>query len=158
MCYLCCLDKQQDWYKDLFRGKLGCDYFLFITVFTYSVILIYKFINRKLVVALYVTWSLLWDHQQSHTRNASHINVNCKCGVLVLFSFCFSRLREYVSLHPFLFLLVWSIQIKNILAPGIADPRGAWKKCKLDIKNCSPSQLQTMHGEHQNPSFIVEVS
>lgn len=37
-----------------------------------------------------------------------------------------------------------SWQIKNILAPGIADPKGAWKKCKLDIKNCSPSQLQTM--------------
>ncbi|KAM1331740.1 hypothetical protein ACFX2H_043863 [Malus domestica] len=37
-----------------------------------------------------------------------------------------------------------SWQIKNILAPGVADPKGAWKKCKLNIKNCSPSQLQTL--------------
>ncbi|XP_050103023.1 pectin acetylesterase 8-like isoform X2 [Malus sylvestris] len=37
-----------------------------------------------------------------------------------------------------------SWQIKNILAPGVADPKGAWKNCKLSIKNCSPSQLQTM--------------
>ncbi|KAM1225534.1 hypothetical protein ACFX13_044986 [Malus domestica] len=35
-------------------------------------------------------------------------------------------------------------QIQNILAPDVADPEGAWKKCKLNIKNCSPSQLQTM--------------
>ncbi|XP_048437473.1 pectin acetylesterase 8-like isoform X1 [Pyrus x bretschneideri] len=35
-------------------------------------------------------------------------------------------------------------QIRHILAPDVADPEGAWKKCKLNIKNCSPSQLQTM--------------
>ncbi|XP_057963693.1 pectin acetylesterase 8-like isoform X1 [Malania oleifera] len=37
-----------------------------------------------------------------------------------------------------------SWQIKNILAPGVADPHGLWHSCKLDIKNCSPTQLQTM--------------
>ncbi|XP_002519911.2 pectin acetylesterase 8 [Ricinus communis] len=37
-----------------------------------------------------------------------------------------------------------SWQIKNILAPGVADPRGSWNSCKLDINNCSPIQLKTM--------------
>ncbi|WVZ10116.1 hypothetical protein V8G54_014646 [Vigna mungo] len=38
------------------------------------------------------------------------------------------------------------IQIKNILAPGVADPEGHWHSCKLDINNCSPDQLDLMQG------------
>ncbi|KZV19785.1 hypothetical protein F511_18784 [Dorcoceras hygrometricum] len=41
-----------------------------------------------------------------------------------------------------------SWQIKNILAPGVADPHGLWHNCKLDILKCSPAQLQIMHGYH----------
>ncbi|GAB4834848.1 Pectin acetylesterase 8 [Ancistrocladus abbreviatus] len=37
-----------------------------------------------------------------------------------------------------------SWQIKNILAPVAADPHGYWSDCKLDIKNCSPTQLRVM--------------
>ncbi|XP_030472073.1 pectin acetylesterase 8-like [Syzygium oleosum] len=37
-----------------------------------------------------------------------------------------------------------SWQIKNILAPGVADPHGTWHSCKLDINNCSPDQLKVM--------------
>ncbi|XP_048319740.2 pectin acetylesterase 8 [Ziziphus jujuba] len=37
-----------------------------------------------------------------------------------------------------------SWQIKNILAPGVADPHGTWHSCKIDVKNCSPVQLKTM--------------
>ncbi|EPS71696.1 hypothetical protein M569_03061, partial [Genlisea aurea] len=37
-----------------------------------------------------------------------------------------------------------SWQIKNILAPGVADPHGTWHDCKTDITKCSKSQLQTM--------------
>ncbi|XP_019421189.1 PREDICTED: pectin acetylesterase 8-like isoform X1 [Lupinus angustifolius] len=39
-----------------------------------------------------------------------------------------------------------SWQIKNILAPGVADPHGQWHDCKLDIKKCSSSQLSIMQG------------
>ncbi|KAL2348777.1 hypothetical protein Fmac_002777 [Flemingia macrophylla] len=39
-----------------------------------------------------------------------------------------------------------SWQIKNILAPGVADPQGHWHSCKLDINNCSPDQLDLMQG------------
>ncbi|XP_034602427.1 pectin acetylesterase 7 [Setaria viridis] len=37
-----------------------------------------------------------------------------------------------------------SWQIKNVLAPSPADPKKTWAQCKLDIKNCSPSQLVTL--------------
>ncbi|KAJ7953314.1 Pectin acetylesterase [Quillaja saponaria] len=37
-----------------------------------------------------------------------------------------------------------SWQIKNILAPGVSDPHGIWRNCKLDVKKCSTSQLKTM--------------
>ncbi|OMO93716.1 Pectinacetylesterase [Corchorus olitorius] len=37
-----------------------------------------------------------------------------------------------------------SWQIRNVLAPVIADPHGFWESCKLDIKNCLPSQIKTM--------------
>ncbi|KAK3429686.1 hypothetical protein EUGRSUZ_E01170 [Eucalyptus grandis] len=37
-----------------------------------------------------------------------------------------------------------SWQIKNILAPGVADRHGTWRSCKLDIKKCSPNQLKIM--------------
>ncbi|PNX99648.1 protein notum, partial [Trifolium pratense] len=39
------------------------------------------------------------------------------------------------------------IQIKNILAPGVADPHGHWLSCKLDINNCSSNQLDLMQGD-----------
>ncbi|XP_010325633.1 pectin acetylesterase 8-like isoform X2 [Solanum lycopersicum] len=39
-----------------------------------------------------------------------------------------------------------SWQIKNILAPDVADPYGVWLNCKLDILKCSSRQLQIMHG------------
>ncbi|GAV89098.1 LOW QUALITY PROTEIN: PAE domain-containing protein, partial [Cephalotus follicularis] len=37
-----------------------------------------------------------------------------------------------------------SWQIRNILAPVVADPHGYWNGCKLDIKNCLPRQISTM--------------
>ncbi|XP_027192333.1 pectin acetylesterase 8 isoform X2 [Cicer arietinum] len=37
-----------------------------------------------------------------------------------------------------------SWQIKNILAPGAADPNGQWRSCKTNLINCSPKQLNIM--------------
>jgi hypothetical protein len=51
--------------------------------------------------------------------------------------------------------LVALIQIKNILAPGVADPHGTWRNCKLDITKCSSNQLATMQGEHFFLSWFV---
>ncbi|XP_050233690.1 pectin acetylesterase 7 [Mercurialis annua] len=39
-----------------------------------------------------------------------------------------------------------SWQIKNVLAPTSVDKKGFWKSCKLDLKKCSASQLQTVQG------------
>ncbi|KAG8066125.1 hypothetical protein GUJ93_ZPchr0004g38989 [Zizania palustris] len=35
-------------------------------------------------------------------------------------------------------------QVKNVLAPSAADRKKTWAQCKLDIKNCSSSQLTTL--------------
>ncbi|MQL98845.1 hypothetical protein Taro_031563 [Colocasia esculenta] len=42
--------------------------------------------------------------------------------------------------HTFLFML----QIRNVLVPSRADPRGAWKECKADIKQCNNQQLRAL--------------
>ncbi|KAK8959390.1 hypothetical protein KSP40_PGU016143 [Platanthera guangdongensis] len=39
-----------------------------------------------------------------------------------------------------------SWQIRNILVPGVADPHELWHDCKLDIKQCSSSQIHIMQG------------
>lgn len=69
---------------------------------------------------------------------------------------CTSRLRPGLCFFPqnvasqiqtpifFVNAAYDSWQIKNILAPGVADPHGTWHDCKLDIKNCSPVQLKSM--------------
>ncbi|KMZ72024.1 pectin acetylesterase, family CE13 [Zostera marina] len=43
-----------------------------------------------------------------------------------------------------------SWQIKNILAPGVADPHGKWRNCKKNIKNCSSAQIGVMQSYRQN--------
>lgn len=47
------------------------------------------------------------------------------------------------------------IQIKNILAPGVADPHGHWHSCKMDINNCSSNQLDLMQGEYSVLNYFV---
>ncbi|XP_057520981.1 pectin acetylesterase 8-like isoform X2 [Amaranthus tricolor] len=46
-------------------------------------------------------------------------------------------------------------QIKNILAPGVADRHGTWHDCKADIKKCSNTQLQTMHGDSPSRGYYI---
>ncbi|GJX11492.1 pectin acetylesterase 5-like protein [Tanacetum coccineum] len=37
-------------------------------------------------------------------------------------------------------------QIKNILVPGLLDPRDSWYKCQLSIQFCDPEQIQVLQG------------
>ncbi|KAI8556625.1 hypothetical protein RHMOL_Rhmol05G0268700 [Rhododendron molle] len=37
-------------------------------------------------------------------------------------------------------------QIKHIFVPDSSDPRGSWLSCKLNINNCSPSQIEVLEG------------
>ncbi|KAJ4960541.1 hypothetical protein NE237_020451 [Protea cynaroides] len=83
------------------------------------------------------------------TTHGSAKNIPVSCTSTVKPNMCF--FPQYMARHiktP-LFLLnaaYDSWQIKNSLAPGVADPHGLWHSCKLDIKSCSSSQLQTMQG------------
>ncbi|OVA06262.1 Pectinacetylesterase [Macleaya cordata] len=37
-------------------------------------------------------------------------------------------------------------QIQHILAPDESDPDNNWRKCKLNIKNCNPRQIEILEG------------
>ncbi|XP_065869503.1 pectin acetylesterase 9-like [Euphorbia lathyris] len=37
-------------------------------------------------------------------------------------------------------------QLNHILVPPTADKRGTWKKCKLDMANCNPTQMDIYQG------------
>ncbi|KAF5773781.1 putative pectinacetylesterase/NOTUM [Helianthus annuus] len=47
-------------------------------------------------------------------------------------------------------------QIKNILVPRSADPRGHWHNCHLNIRNCSPEQIEVLQGFRN--SFLKALS
>ncbi|KAK4747960.1 hypothetical protein SAY87_014546 [Trapa incisa] len=49
-----------------------------------------------------------------------------------------------------------SWQIKNILAPGIGDPKKVLSECKLNIEKCSPDQLKILH-DYRN-QFVDKVN
>lgn len=62
-------------------------------------------------------------------------------------SLCFFPQNVVKDIQTPIFLVnadIDSWQIKNILAPGVADPHGTWHNCKADITKCSSSQLQTI--------------
>ncbi|XP_052209141.1 pectin acetylesterase 8-like [Diospyros lotus] len=71
-------------------------------------------------------------------------------------SYCTSRMKPGLCFFPqnmargiqtplFLINAAYdSWQVKNILAPGVADPHGTWRSCKLDITKCSNDQLAIM--------------
>nr|DAD24961.1 TPA_asm: hypothetical protein HUJ06_026424 [Nelumbo nucifera] len=83
------------------------------------------------------------------TTHGSSKNLPASCTSTMKPSMCFFPQYMEQGIRTPLFLLnaaYDSWQIKNILAPGVADPHGYWHNCKLDIKNCSPSQIQTMQG------------
>ncbi|KAM7264450.1 hypothetical protein ACFE04_002133 [Oxalis oulophora] len=37
-------------------------------------------------------------------------------------------------------------QIQNILIPNGADPQRKWRKCRLNLRSCSPSQMEVLQG------------
>ncbi|KAL6279271.1 hypothetical protein ACE6H2_016152 [Prunus campanulata] len=92
--------------------------------------------------------------KNAHSGSAKNLPASCTSKLSPGLCFFPQNVLPVIRTPIFLLNAAYdSWQIKNILAPDIADPKGAWKKCKLDIKNCSPSQLQTMQGEYQNPPF-----
>ncbi|XXG66723.1 hypothetical protein AAC387_Pa06g0243 [Persea americana] len=83
------------------------------------------------------------------TLHGSAKNLPSSCTSRMKPSMCFFPQNMAQGIRTPLFLVnaaYDSWQIKNILAPGVADPHGQWHSCKLDIKQCSSSQLETMQG------------
>ncbi|KAF3795951.1 Pectin acetylesterase 8 [Nymphaea thermarum] len=87
------------------------------------------------------------------TLQGSANNLPSYCTSRTKPSLCFFPQNVIQQIRTPIFLLnaaYDSWQIKNILAPGVADPHGYWHSCKLDIKNCNPSQIETMQGFRQD--------
>ncbi|KAF8376944.1 hypothetical protein HHK36_030315 [Tetracentron sinense] len=73
------------------------------------------------------------------------INVNDVSGTQHIEAF-YNDVESAKNLPSYCTSKIKPSMIKNILAPGVADPHGHWHYCKLDIKDCSSSQLETMQG------------
>ncbi|KAK4422434.1 Pectin acetylesterase 8 [Sesamum alatum] len=81
------------------------------------------------------------------TTHGSAKNLPQSCTSRLKPSLCFFPQNMAQGIRTPLFIVnaaYDSWQIKNILAPGVADPHGLWHDCKTDIIKCSTSQLQTM--------------
>ncbi|XP_031128676.1 pectin acetylesterase 8-like [Ipomoea triloba] len=86
------------------------------------------------------------DIVQTH---ASAKNLPLSCTLRLKPSLCFfpQNVAQHVRTPLFIVNAAYdSWQIKNILAPGVADPLGTWHNCKLDILKCTPKQLLVMQG------------
>ncbi|GFP81560.1 protein notum homolog [Phtheirospermum japonicum] len=83
------------------------------------------------------------------TTHGSARNLPLSCTLKMKPSLCFFPQHVAKQIRTPLFIInaaYDSWQIKNILAPGVADPHGLWHYCKADIVKCSATQLQTMQG------------
>ncbi|KAL0447636.1 UNVERIFIED_CONTAM: Pectin acetylesterase 8 [Sesamum latifolium] len=81
------------------------------------------------------------------TTHGSAKNLPQSCTSRMKPSLCFFPQNMAQGIRTPLFIVnaaYDSWQIKNILAPGVADPHGTWHDCKTDIVKCSTTQLQTM--------------
>ncbi|KAK4486265.1 hypothetical protein RD792_008935 [Penstemon davidsonii] len=93
------------------------------------------------------------------TTHGSAKNLPRSCTLKMKPSLCFFPENTAKDIQTPLFIInsaIDSWQIKNILAPGVADPHGLWHNCKTDIDKCSVNELQTMQEFRSN--FISALS
>ncbi|XP_031394808.1 pectin acetylesterase 8-like isoform X2 [Punica granatum] len=86
-------------------------------------------------------------YSQVVATHGSAKNLPTSCTSRLNPGLCFFPQNVVTQIQTPIFLLnaaYDSWQIKNILAPGVADPHGTWHSCKLDIEKCSPDQLKIM--------------
>ncbi|KAG6633522.1 pectin acetylesterase 8-like isoform X5 [Carya illinoinensis] len=77
--------------------------------------------------------------------SSKHLPSSCTSKLRAGFCFFPQYMAQQIRTPIFLVNAAYdSWQIKNILAPGVSDPHGYWHSCKLNIKNCSPSQITAM--------------
>ncbi|RLN04210.1 pectin acetylesterase 5-like [Panicum miliaceum] len=51
-----------------------------------------------------------------------------------------------------------SYQVGNIVAPGGSDPGQSWATCKADIRNCTSTQIEALHGFRKELVEALEVA
>ncbi|KAF9626752.1 hypothetical protein IFM89_038970 [Coptis chinensis] len=104
------------------------------------------FINAKDVSGIQHIEDFYSDVVTTH-GSAKNLPVSCAAGVKPSMCFFPQYIAQHIQTPLFILNAAYdSWQIKNILAPGVADPHGYWHSCKLDVTKCSPTQLSTMQG------------
>uniref|UniRef100_A0A7N2RE70 Pectin acetylesterase n=1 Tax=Quercus lobata TaxID=97700 RepID=A0A7N2RE70_QUELO len=86
-------------------------------------------------------------YSQVVATHGSAKNLPSSCTSKMRPGLCFfpQNMAEHIQTPIFFVNAAYdSWQIKNILAPGVADPHGTWHDCKLNVKKCSPNQIKTM--------------
>lgn len=77
--------------------------------------------------------------------SAKHLPTSCTSKMNPGLCFFPQNMAQQIRTPLFLVNAAYdSWQIKNILAPGVADRHGTWHNCKLDITKCSTNQLKIM--------------
>ncbi|KAI4371896.1 hypothetical protein MLD38_010192 [Melastoma candidum] len=79
--------------------------------------------------------------------HASAKNLPASCTSRMKPDLCFfpQNAAQHLQIPLFILNAVYDAwQIKNILAPGVADPHGKWHNCKTDIRKCSRNQINIM--------------
>ncbi|KAG7015115.1 Pectin acetylesterase 8 [Cucurbita argyrosperma subsp. argyrosperma] len=126
---------------------LNCDHFKSLLPSTTKVKCLSDagyFINAKDVSGTQHIADFYSDVVATHA-SAKNLPISCTSKMKPEMCFFPQNVVQLIQTPIFLVNAAYdSWQIKNILAPGVADPHGTWHSCKLDIKNCSPIQLRTM--------------
>ncbi|KAL2485226.1 Pectin acetylesterase 5 [Abeliophyllum distichum] len=104
------------------------------------------FLNEKDIAGNYTIESFYRDvvHLQGVSRS-----LNKDCVARSEPSKCFFPQEFIRSIKTPIFLVNPSYdfwQIRNILIPDASDPHGSWHRCKLNIYNCNPNQLEVLQG------------
>ena len=53
---------------------------------------------------------------------------------------------NFSNLHIYSLISHYNFQIQNIFIPDESDPHGNWLKCKQNIGNCNPGQIEVLEG------------
>nr|DAD24957.1 TPA_asm: hypothetical protein HUJ06_026421 [Nelumbo nucifera]DAD24993.1 TPA_asm: hypothetical protein HUJ06_026457 [Nelumbo nucifera] len=104
------------------------------------------FINAKTIAGTEYIKEFFSDVVTTH-QSAKNLPASCTSKGDSTLCFFPQNVAPQVTTPLFILNAAYdSYQVKNILAPGIADPHGTWHDCKLDITKCSDTQLQAIQG------------
>lgn len=104
------------------------------------------FINAKTIIGQSHIEGFYADVVRTH-GSAKVLSPACLAKMSPGLCFFPQNMVQYIKTPIFLINAAYdSWQVKNILAPGVADRKGTWRECKLDITKCSSAQLEVMQG------------